>query len=87
MFFVDYLQTAEIWILGDTVGNNRGKPAKARAELGKNVVGSIKECSLSIEPDPTPHPRHVNVAGWPADKDTQKAVAIELCAASTLYVR
>jgi hypothetical protein len=87
MFFVDSLQTAEIWMLGDTVGNNRGKPAKARAEMDRSAIGLVEECKLRIEPDPKPHPRHVNIAGWPADKDAQKAVAVELCTASTLYVR
>jgi len=87
MCFVDSLLPTEIWILGDAVGEGRGKPAKARAQMHMNAIGSVALCELRIEPDPKPHPRHVNIAGWPFEKDAQKAVALELCAASTLYVR
>src|SRR5215467_12037396 len=83
MFFVDSLQSDEIWRLGDLAGANRQKPAKARAELDKGAVLCIEVCKLRIEADPQPHARHVNIAGWPAEKETQKAVALELCAAST----
>jgi hypothetical protein len=87
MYFVDSLQTYEIWSLGDLAGANRQKPAKARAELAKDLILSIELCTLRIEADTTPHPRHVNICGWPAEKEAQKAVALDLCAASTLYVR
>ena len=87
MHFVDSLAPSEIWILGDTVGEGRGKPCKARAEMHKDAIGEVGQCKLRIVPDPKPHPLHVNIGGWPAEKDAQKAIAIELCVASTLYTR
>lgn len=88
MFFVDLLQEVEIWALGDSVGfEGRGKPAQARAELPANVISSIQQTQLRIVPDPQPHPRHVDIAGWPPEKDAQKAIALDLCAASTLHIR
>ena len=87
MFFVDSLSDQEIWSLGDFVGKGRNTNVKARAELPAKTIWSVELCKLEIEPDPAPHPRHVDISGWPPDKDTQKAIALDLCAASTLYVR
>jgi hypothetical protein len=87
MFFVDLMQTVEIWKLGDVVGSPRGKTPKARAEMHRDAIHRVEDCKLQIEHDPQPHPRHVNVVGWPVDKDAQKAVAIELCRLATLHVR
>jgi len=84
MFWIDGLQEANIWNLGDFAGKNRGKPAVARAEIGSESVGQIR---LTIEADPEPHPRHVNIGSWPDGKDEQKAVALDLCAKSRLYIR
>lgn len=84
MFWIDGLQEAKIWNLGDFAGKNRGKPAVARADISYHHV---MEIDLTIEADPEPHPRHVNVGAWPIGKDEQKAVALDLCVKSRLSVR
>jgi hypothetical protein len=42
------------------------------------------EVGLTVEPDPTHHPRHANIIGWPEDKDQRTAKAQRLAAAATL---
>jgi hypothetical protein len=84
-FWIDELSEPHIWKIGDEVaGQSRGKPAAARADF---KAGAVLGLGLTIEADPEPHPRHVDVCGWPAEKDEQKEVALELCAASTLRIR
>jgi hypothetical protein len=80
----DQLPEAEIWTIGDLLGANRGKPPLARADFN---LAAVREAKLSAEADPEPHPRHVNLSGWPIEKDEQKAVAILLCQRSTLIMR
>ena len=84
MFFVDQLTDTETWSLGDFAGKNRGKPVIARADMHRKL---ILEMLLSLEPTRKDHPRHVNITGWPTDKDEQKALALEFCAKSALYLR
>ena len=48
------------------------RPAIARADFGKNEVFHI---GLAIEPDPEPHPRHVELYGWPSEKDERIVIA------------
>lgn len=84
MFFLDELTESDIWILGDFAGKKRGKRAIARAEMLENF---IRELELVVTPDPNDHPRHVNVEHWPISKDEQKAIALELCVKSTLFLR
>lgn len=84
MFWIDRLPEVQIWNIGDLAGRNRGKPAVARADVSSRSVNEIK---LTIEADPGPHPRHVNVGPWPESKDEQKALALDLCAKSKLSVR
>jgi hypothetical protein len=80
----DKLSELEIWSIGDLVGSTRSKQALARADFD---AGAVSEAKLEIEPDPKPHPRHVNLSGWPADKAEQKSIALLLCARSTLIER
>ena len=80
----DELPEQEIWNIGDRLGSARGRQPIARADFDMAVVS---EARLSVEPDPEPHPRHVNLCGWPAEKDEQKAVALFLCARSVLLMR
>jgi hypothetical protein len=84
MMGIDDLSEDEIWPLGDIVGEGRGLPTIARADISAE---SINDCGLSILPDPQPHPRHVNVTGWPIPKEEKKSVALELCAKSILKKR
>src|SRR5260370_42703711 len=80
----DTLPEQEIWKIGDSLGGARGKQPLARADFD---VAAVSEAKLAIEPDPKPHPLHVNLCGWPIGKDEQKAIALLLCARSTLIVR
>jgi hypothetical protein len=84
MCWIDLLGEAAIWSMGDFVGQNRGKRALARADLGATTVTSLK---LSLLDTPAFHPRHVDVAGWPLGKDEQKSIALDLCAKSKLSIR
>jgi hypothetical protein len=71
-------------MIGDLLGAKRGRPPLARADFD---LAAVREAKLTAAPDPEPHPRHVNLAGWPIKKDEQKAVAILLCVRSTLIMR
>jgi len=80
----DGLSEQNIWKVGDSLGEVREKQPRARAEFDQEAVSEAK---LKIEPDPKPHPRHVNLCGWPVDKAEQKSIALFLCARSTLILR
>ena len=84
-FWIDELLEPEVWRIGDEVaGAPRQKQPIARADFSASVLAEI---NLTIQPDPIPHPRHVDICGWPTEKDAQKAVALEMCARSTLRIR
>jgi hypothetical protein len=74
----------EIWKIGDLLGVPRNKQPQARADFD---VATVSEAKLTIESDPAPHPRHVNLCGWPIEKDAQKSVALLFCARSLLVLR
>jgi hypothetical protein len=78
----DALPEQEIWSIGDSLGSARGKQPIARADFD---IAVVSEALLSVEPEP--HPRHVNLCGWPTAKDEQKAIALLLCARSALRMR
>jgi hypothetical protein len=76
MFFIDQLGPSEIWAIGDFAGKNRGKLAVAHADMQRKLVTDLP---VTLELTPNDHPRHINVGGWPTDKDKQKALALEFC--------
>jgi len=81
----DGLSEQNIWNIGDSLGAARSKQPLARADFD---AATVSEAKLTIEPDPLPQiPQHLNLCGWPSEKDKQKAIALELCARSTLIVR
>ncbi len=84
MFFLDGLIESDIWTLGDFAGQQRGKKALARAEI---LESFIRELELIVTLDPKDHARHVNVEHWPISKDEQKAIALEFCIKSPLFLR
>jgi hypothetical protein len=83
---IDEMAVPQIWQLGDILGSLRPTPAKpkARADFDASILEKEK---LIIEFDPEPHPRHVNLAGWPQEKDAQKNIANALCVGSRLRIR
>jgi len=84
--WIDDLGETPIWGIGDLLGAQRQVPSKpiARADFDSSVV---PEADLTIEPDPKPHPRHVNLCGWPHEKDAQKNIALLFCKRSALRLR
>ena len=80
----DELPEQEIWNIGDLLGKARSKQPLARADFDE---AAVSEAKLTIEPDPTPPLRHVNLCGWPMGKDEQKSIAVLLCVRSTLLLR
>ncbi|MFQ5779358.1 MAG: hypothetical protein ACE5HN_01070 [Nitrospiria bacterium] len=76
-----------IWELGDrNVAAPRSKPLIGRADILALAVLDADE-ELKVEPDPTPHPRHANIAGWPAQKDKQKLIAIKLANNAKFFLK
>jgi hypothetical protein len=84
MLFIDGMQHAETWGIGDKIGQERAKRAIARADLMKSSVLTI---GLSVELSPGVHANHADVGGWPPEKHAQKLIALELCAQSSLHLR
>ncbi|MGC2333402.1 MAG: hypothetical protein WA581_18265 [Candidatus Acidiferrales bacterium] len=84
--WIDEIDDPEIWEIGDILGHLRSTPAdaQARADFDSSILARE---NLTIEPDPNHHPRHVNLAGWPAEKDAQKDIALALVAGSKLQIR
>lgn len=84
--WIDRLSEIEIWEVGDILGSQTATPRtpKARADFDAAI---LEEVNLAIEDDPVPHPRHVNLFGWPAEKDAQKSVALFLCSRAHLSIR
>lgn len=83
-FWIEGLVAEEIWPLGDFAGQPRGKAALAFAEFTRKDVAEV---GLFTEDDPEPHPRHLNVCGWPSEKDAAKSLALELCVRAILRLR
>lgn len=49
-------------------------------------AGALLECKLELDPDNTPIERHLNVLGWPGEKQDQQAIAIDLAESATYRV-
>lgn len=84
--FVDGLAEQAIWEIGDVLGQLRPRPEPvvARADFDASILPDEK---LTIEFDTKPHPRHINICGWPSEKDAQKSIALSLSEKSDLRLR
>lgn len=84
--WIDQLLGREIWEIGDLLASQSEPPRRpiARADFDAAV---LSEANLTLDDDKAAHPRHVNICGWPPEKDAQKAVALLLCNRSTLNIR
>lgn len=80
-FVTTGLEPNEIWEIADRAIT--GRPVYGSADIGTR---EIHDEGLVVERDDVP-PRHVNILGWPAEKDAQKEIAQALAAAATLRVR
>lgn len=79
-FCVDGLGDMERWILLDL----HVKPLLARVETSAQ---SFRDAGLIVDPDNDPE-RHVNVVGWPAEREACKVLAQEsLCKMQRFILR
>jgi hypothetical protein len=79
------LTDVEIWGIADRfVGAIKGRSVIGRAELLETLLAPL---GLSAESDPHPHPLHMNIVGWPTEKDARMAVALELAEQSKYVAR
>jgi len=85
-FVVDGLLDPEIWWIGENIVAKRSQrePPSARADI---LSVAVLKAQLTIEPDAKDHPLHVNICGWPTEKEKRLAVAQDLCAVAILKLR
>ncbi len=70
------LGESRIWEVGRDVASQTGKTLYGRADM---ITADFTRHRLSVNPDPIPgNPNHANVSNWPADKPSQKMIAIEI---------
>ena len=70
------LEEFAIWAIGECVARKRQTALLGRADTQARVF--IRQ-RLTVKPDPQiDDPNHANVVGWPADKQAQKEIAIEI---------
>jgi hypothetical protein len=82
VYLIKDLSEEEIWTHGETYAAN-GRTLRARATTKKGALDRVK-LTLQIV---TPPPLHANIVGWPAGKDEQKALALELAQSAELTLR
>ena len=85
-FISDGLAEDQIWWIADNVVARESEKGSipARADI---LSVAVLETKLTVEPDTEVHPRHVNICGWPEEKEQRKAIDLELCAAAILRLR
>ena len=83
---IDGLAEPAVWQIGDVLGRARANPADAiaRSDFAPEILAPL---NLSLELDTAPHERHVNICGWPEEKEEQKNIAQDLCDQSMLRIR
>ncbi len=78
------LSSAKTYEIGKAhVANVLDKPLLGWADI---VAEKVTEHDLRVEADPTPHPRHANIVGWPDDKSEKKMIAVELASDAQLHL-
>ena len=81
---VSGLSEREVWKLGeDHVASSARPSIKARGSIR---VQEVLDVRLQVEPDPKPHYRHANIAGWDPERSKQKLQAIELAKRARLHL-
>jgi hypothetical protein len=84
---IDRLSGSEVWEIGDLLASQSKPPRKPPIARANFDVAVLSEVDLTVEDDKEPHPRHINICGWPPEKDAQKAVALLLCSRASLNIR
>jgi hypothetical protein len=89
VFDTEGMLEEKVWRLGHlwTVINPRPYKSgqeniKARGDFLAGVVLNGKSLKLAV--DPSPHPKHHNILGWPADQTAQELAALELIVETTV---
>jgi len=80
-----YLDTTieEVLSLGEKTAKKLSKTLYGRADI---ETIKCKVVSLQVVKDPTPdNPNHVNIKGFPLEKQEQKVIALKLAAAAKYY--
>ena len=78
------LEEASVWSLGRSeVAAARRMALRGRADI---VVESASTGGLSVIAEPSEHPRHANIVGWPSEKSARKELALRL-AQNSLFFR
>ena len=85
VYRVSGLTEEENWDIGSHfVAEPSGKPLLGRADLTASTVFANE---LKVHPDGVPHPRHANIIDWPAEKDKQHDIALDLASNATVKRR
>lgn len=79
------LDDKQLWAIGEDIAKLREKPLLGRAD---NQAALYLDRTLKVDSDPVPgNPNHAVVTGWPADKPSQKIIALEIAAGSRFVPR
>jgi hypothetical protein len=72
------LSEEDIWKIGQSITDFRSVNLHGRADI---MAVEVRKQKLTVEPKPVPENlNHADITGWPADKPTQKILALELAA-------
>jgi hypothetical protein len=78
------LNPEEIWAIGEHhVAQPTGHTLRGRGQVLAQVP---RRLGLKVRPDNQPE-RHAAIVGWPAEKDRQQMLAIELAEEATLFLK
>jgi hypothetical protein len=83
VFRITDITMAEIWRLGNHVGDISERSLKARGDL---VAKEVFEEKLEIRPDTSHHPLHANIVGWPAEGGRVRLLAMNLADKARLHL-
>jgi hypothetical protein len=70
-------------VIGEEVGEKRSQTLHARGDI---VAADVSRARVTVAPSEPP-PRHANIEGWPAEKNAQKLIAMDLANAAKLVVK
>lgn len=78
------LEATEIWAVAERhVMAENGSTLRG---CGQVLVEAVYQLGLRVQPDNEP-PRHAAIVGWPAEKDRQQILALELAETATLLLK
>lgn len=82
------LDEKEIWEIGQKVVDEIAKESHSLQGRAEVTVPQVKQAKLAAVSFPlTTNHAHAHIEGWPADKDSQKIIALELAALAGKAIR